>query len=57
MTKDKEITNLPSPASGSLSLYLSQIKKFPMLDAEEEYVLGKELERKRQFKSCTQISY
>ena len=28
MTKDREISNLPSPASGSLSLYLSQIKKF-----------------------------
>ena len=27
MTKEKEITNLPSPSSGSLSLYLSQIKK------------------------------
>ena len=37
MTKDKEITNLPSPASGGLSVYLSQIKKFPMLDAEEEH--------------------
>ena len=41
MPKKKEITNLPSPSSGSLSLYLSQIKKFPMLDAEEEYMLAK----------------
>ena len=41
MLNKKEITNLPSPASGSLSLYLSQIKKFPMLDAEEEYLLAK----------------
>ena len=41
MTKNKEIKNLPSPASGSLSLYLTQIKKFPMLDAEEEYLLAK----------------
>ncbi len=41
MSKKKEITNLPTPASGSLSLYLSQIKKFPMLDAEEEYLLAK----------------
>ena len=41
MRKDKKITNLPSPASGGLSLYLSQIKKFPMLDAEEEYMLAK----------------
>jgi len=41
MEKNKKITNLPSPNSGSLSLYLSQIKKFPMLDAEEEYMLAK----------------
>ena len=41
MAKNREITNLPSPASGSLSLYLTQIKKFPMLDAEEEYMLAK----------------
>ena len=41
MPKEKEISNLPSPAAGSLSLYLSQIKKFPMLDAEEEYMLAK----------------
>ena len=41
MVKNREITNLPSPASGSLSLYLTQIKKFPMLDAEEEYMLAK----------------
>ena len=26
MSKNKEITNLPCPASGSLSLYLAQIK-------------------------------
>ena len=41
MSKNKTITNLPSPSSGSLSLYLAQIKKFPMLDAEEEYMLAK----------------
>ena len=34
--------NLPTLASdGSLAAYLSQIKKFPMLDAEEEYMLAK----------------
>ena len=27
MSKNKTITNLPSPTSGSLSLYLAQIKK------------------------------
>ena len=41
MEKDKQLTNLPSPISGGLSVYLSQIKKFPMLDAEEEYLLAK----------------
>jgi len=35
-------TNLPAIApEGSLSSYLAQIKKFPMLDAEEEYMLAK----------------
>jgi RNA polymerase sigma-32 factor len=41
MNKDKIISNLPTPSVGGLSLYLSQIKKFPMLDAEEEYMLAK----------------
>ena len=41
MTKKTKITNLPSPSVGGLSLYLAQIKKFPMLDAEEEYMLAK----------------
>ncbi len=41
MNKDKKITNLPSPSVGGLSIYLAQIKKFPMLDAEEEYLLAK----------------
>ncbi|MEC7168931.1 MAG: RNA polymerase sigma factor RpoH [Pseudomonadota bacterium] len=42
MKTQKEISNLPSPSSvGGLSLYLAQIKKFPMLDAEEEYMLAK----------------
>ena len=40
--KDKStLSNLPTPAVGGLSVYLSQIKKFPMLDAEEEYMLAK----------------
>ena len=35
-------TNLPSIAlEGSLTKYLAQIKKFPILSAEEEYGLGK----------------
>ena len=34
--------NLPAISSeGGLSAYLEQIKKFPMLDAEEEYMLAK----------------
>jgi len=37
----KAINNLPTPSVGGLSLYLTQIKKFPMLDAEEEYMLAK----------------
>ncbi|MDC0426426.1 RNA polymerase sigma factor RpoH [Pelagibacteraceae bacterium] len=41
MSNKTKITNLPSPSIGGLSLYLAQIKKFPMLDAEEEYMLAK----------------
>ena len=32
---------MPVPSVGGLSIYLAQIKKFPMLDAEEEYTLAK----------------
>ena len=41
MSDKNKISNLPSPSVGGLSLYLAQIKKFPMLDAEEEYMLAK----------------
>ena len=41
MTKKNQISNLPVPSVGGLSIYLAQIKKFPMLDAEEEYMLAK----------------
>ena len=41
MSSEKTLRNLPSPSVGGLSLYLAQIKKFPMLDAEEEYMLAK----------------
>ena len=41
MSENNKINNLPTPSAGSLSIYLSQIKKFPMLDAEEEYMLAK----------------
>ena len=34
--------NLPALSyEGGLAAYLAQIKKFPMLDAEEEYMLAK----------------
>ena len=41
MSDRNQINNLPTPSVGGLSVYLSQIKKFPMLDAEEEYMLAK----------------
>ena len=41
MDSKNQIRNLPTPSVGGLSVYLSQIKKFPMLDAEEEYMLAK----------------
>ncbi len=41
MTEKNQMTNLPTPSVGGLSVYLAQIKKFPMLDAEEEYMLAK----------------
>jgi RNA polymerase sigma-32 factor len=41
MVEKKQMSNLPVPSVGGLSIYLAQIKKFPMLDAEEEYMLAK----------------
>ncbi len=42
MNTKSEISNLPVlTGEGGLSIYLAQIKKFPMLDAEEEYMLAK----------------
>tara|TARA_B100001057_G_scaffold60204_1_gene53396 strand:+ start:13265 stop:14161 length:897 start_codon:yes stop_codon:yes gene_type:complete len=41
MSDKNQISNLPVPSIGGLSVYLAQIKKFPMLDAEEEYMLAK----------------
>ena len=41
MNDKKQLSNFPVPTSGGLSIYLAQIKKFPMLDAEEEYMLAK----------------
>ena len=41
MANKNQMSNLPAPSVGGLSIYLAQIKKFPMLDAEEEYMLAK----------------
>ena len=41
MSEKNQMSNLPVPSVGGLSIYLAQIKKFPMLDAEEEYMLAK----------------
>ena len=41
MDSKNKMSNLPTPSIGGLSVYLAQIKKFPMLDAEEEYMLAK----------------
>ncbi len=41
MKEENKISSLPVPSVGGLSVYLAQIKKFPMLDAEEEYMLAK----------------
>ena len=40
MSDKKYLSNFPVPSTGGLSIYLAQIKKFPMLDAEEEYMLS-----------------
>ena len=44
--------NLPALSSeGGLSAYLEQIKKFPMLDAEEEY-MSQKIEGNGEHKVC-----
>ena len=54
-TKTK-ISNLPSLTSeGGLSLYLTQIKKFPILDAEEEYMLAKNWKERGNLKSAHKL--
>jgi len=55
MKKKKKITNLPSPSIGGLSIYLSQIKKFPMLDAEEEYMLAKNWRERGNLKAAHKL--
>jgi RNA polymerase sigma-32 factor len=48
--------NLPSIAiEGSLSNYLTQIKKFPILEAEEEYMLAKSWKDRGDLKSAQKL--
>ena len=52
----KKSYNLPSISSeGGLSAYLAQIKKFPMLDAEEEYMLAKNWKETGNLKSAEKL--
>ena len=56
MSSKSEISNLPVlSGEGSLSLYLTQIKKFPMLEAEEEYMLAKNWREKGNLKSAHKL--
>ena len=55
MSNKKTISNLPTPSVGGLSLYLAQIKKFPMLDAEEEYMLAKNWRNRGDLKSAEKL--
>ncbi len=48
--------NLPAISNeGGLSAYLAQIKKFPMLDAEEEYMLAKNWKSTGDIKSAEKL--
>ena len=48
--------NLPSLSNeGGLAAYLDQIKKFPMLDAEEEYMLAKNWQTTGNVKSAEKL--
>tara|TARA_B100000579_G_scaffold130780_1_gene105538 strand:- start:695 stop:1591 length:897 start_codon:yes stop_codon:yes gene_type:complete len=55
MSVKKEISNLPTPSVGGLSIYLAQIKKFPMLDAEEEYMLAKNWRERGNLKAAHKL--
>ncbi len=47
--------NLPALTEGGLAAYLSQIKKFPILDAEEEYMLAKNWKETGNLKSAEKL--
>ena len=55
MKKKNNISNLPAPSAEGLSVYLGQIKKFPMLDAEEEYMLAKNWKERGNLKSAHKL--
>ena len=55
MATKNQISNLPTPSVGGLSIYLAQIKKFPMLDAEEEYMLAKNWRENGNLKSAHKL--
>tara|TARA_B100001093_G_scaffold504973_1_gene561553 strand:- start:841 stop:1737 length:897 start_codon:yes stop_codon:yes gene_type:complete len=55
MSEKSHISNLPIPSVGGLSVYLTQIKKFPMLDAEEEYMLAKNWRENGNLKSAHKL--
>jgi len=55
MNKNTKINNLPAPSVGGLSIYLGQIKKFPMLDAEEEYQLAKNWRERGNLKAAHKL--
>tara|TARA_A100001011_G_C14282981_1_gene832357 strand:- start:411 stop:1310 length:900 start_codon:yes stop_codon:yes gene_type:complete len=56
MSTKTEMSNLPSLTSeGGLSVYLAQIKKFPILDAEEEYMLAKNWRERGNLKSAHKL--
>jgi RNA polymerase sigma-32 factor len=55
MNKKSDVTNFPSPSVGGLSIYLAQIKKFPMLDAEEEYMLAKNWRERGNLKAAHKL--
>ena len=56
MTKGKSNYNLPTLSNeGGLSQYLVRIKKFPMLQAEEEYMLAKSWRERGDLKSAEKL--
>jgi RNA polymerase sigma-32 factor len=55
MSTRNKMSNLPIPSVGGLSIYLAQIKKFPMLDAEEEYMLAKNWRENGNLKSAHKL--